>query len=180
MSHNQNPNTHLGNHSIKPPYTPNSGKAGYIRNSVTSTRASPYSSNPSPTNTQRIQRDGFYPVKSAEAPTSFVPEDRLFIFTERAAEAYNAALSAIRNGGSRAELMKLLQMLEQERAVLTKSFLESSKREADMIREGIRVINQMLYRLRQFLGAGAPLEASSSASSGDVAEAHAPRPTSAV
>ncbi|MEM4273673.1 MAG: hypothetical protein QW420_04875 [Candidatus Caldarchaeum sp.] len=101
-----------------------------------------------------------------------MPESRLFIFTERAAEAYNAALSAIRNGGNRAELEKLLQILEQERAVLTKRFLESSKkaktaeslREADMIREGIRLINQMLDRLRQFLGAGAPLEASSSAS----------------
>ena len=118
-----------------------------------------------------------------------MPESRLFIFTERAAEAYNAALSAIRNGGNRVELEKLLQILEQERAVLKKSLLEKmakkaetaeSSREADMIAEGIRVINQMLYRLRQFLGAGARVEASSSASSGDVAEAHAPRPTSAV
>ncbi|MEM2483766.1 MAG: hypothetical protein QXU87_02475 [Candidatus Caldarchaeum sp.] len=115
--------------------------------------------------------------------------ERLFIFTERAAEAYNAVLTAMRNGGNRAELMKLLQILEQERAVLTKSLLEKmakkaetaeSLREADMIREGIRVINQMLDRLRQFLGAVAPVGASSSASSGDVAEVHAPRPTSVV
>ncbi|MEM0461243.1 MAG: hypothetical protein QW318_03475 [Candidatus Caldarchaeum sp.] len=93
----------------------------------------------------------------------------LFIFTERAAEAYNAALSILRNGGDPSELQKLLQILENEKALLRNMFVKSlsqskTRDEVSMRREGLRVLDEMINRIKMFLGAGAPVEAFSSAS----------------
>ncbi len=95
--------------------------------------------------------------------------DRLFIFTERAAEAYNAALSILRNGGDPSELQKLLQILEGEMALLRNMFVKSlsqskTRDEVSMRREGLRVLDEMINRIKMSLEAGAPVEAFSSAS----------------